>query len=130
MRDATAGLQQLFVPEAILTSPIVRAQQTADILGKAYNVTVEHCAALGRGEHAETIAAIRRQHVERCMVVGHEPWMSELLAYLTTGSADGLGAVFKKGAAALVTFPGRFEPGEGVLEWLVQPGALRMIAKH
>jgi hypothetical protein len=36
--------------------------------------------------------------------------------------------VFKKGSAALVTFPSAPGAGHGTLEWLVQPGALRVIA--
>jgi hypothetical protein len=36
--------------------------------------------------------------------------------------------LFKKGAAALVTFPGPLQPGGGTLEWLMQPAALRALA--
>ena len=36
--------------------------------------------------------------------------------------------VYKKGGAALVTFPSAPGPAHGTLEWLVQPGALREIA--
>jgi hypothetical protein len=36
---------------------------------------------------------------------------------------------FKKGAVARLKFPERAAPGAGSLEWLIQPGALRLLAK-
>jgi hypothetical protein len=48
-----------------------------------------------------------------------------LLSNLLTGNPDCMRSVFKKGAAALVTFDGEVVPGQAYLEWLLQPAALR-----
>jgi hypothetical protein len=53
--------------------------------------------------------------------------MSELLSYMLTGEPGAMASVFKKGAAALVTSEGPPQAGQCVLEWLLQPGALRRL---
>ena len=62
-------------------------------------------------------------------MVGHEPHLSGFASYLVAGPDRLLSIVFRKGAAALIRFPEEAAPGLGMLEWLIQPGALRRLAE-
>ncbi|MGE0601335.1 MAG: histidine phosphatase family protein [Dehalococcoidia bacterium] len=126
MREAATGLGTLFRPELILTSPLLRAQQTAEIVAKACDAPIRVLDALGTGEHREVLAECAGLGKSQVALVGHEPWMGELLSLILTGSERGMLVVFKKGAAALVDVesPGR---GLGHLEWMLQPGTLRAL---
>ncbi len=129
MAQAALGLKSLVQPEAILTSPILRAKQTADILGDTFGLKPRVLEPLGTGDHAGALAGCGGSGARSVMLVGHEPWMSELLSLLLTGADDGMSSVFRKGAAALLTMPGAAAPGAGTLEWLLQPSALRKLGK-
>lgn len=130
MVEAAAGLKRLLTPQVILTSPLVRAAETAEILRKAYGLGKPRvCDALATGDHDGVLTAIEEADAGAIALVGHEPWMSELLAYLLTGDRAGMAAVFKKGAAALVGSAAEPAPGHCWLEWLIQPGALRRLGQ-
>lgn len=130
MEEAAAGLKRLFTPQIVLTSPIVRAAETAEILRKAYGLGKPRvCEALATGDHDGVLAALEEADAGSVALVGHEPWTSELLSYLLTGDRAGMAAVFKKGAAGLVRCAADPAPGNCWLEWLVQPGALRRLGQ-
>ena len=108
--------------ELVATSPLVRARQTADILGEV--------ALWGRFEEwpelepkaypSDVLERIRATRFQRIALVGHQPQMSALLSVLLTGSPDELDTNFKKGAVALIAWDPR--PGNhGKLEWLESP---------
>lgn len=127
MKEAAKGIKQLFAPQEILTSPLLRARQTAEILQDAFGVPVIQLDALARGDHQATLRQLSGPDSARSALVGHEPWMSELLSLLLTGAATSVVSTFKKGACALVTSAGRPEPGHCTLEWFMQPSALRRL---
>lgn len=130
MEEAAAGLQRLFTPQVVLTSPLVRAVETAEILRKTYKLgKSRECEALATGDHDAVLATLGETDAGSVALVGHEPWTSGLLSYLLTGQADGMAAVFKKGAAALVRSTADPAPGSCWLEWLIQPGALRRLGQ-
>jgi phosphohistidine phosphatase len=129
MKAAAAGLRTLVKPQAILTSPVLRARQTAEILGEAFGLKQRLLEALGNGDHGATVAACQAGREQSVILVGHEPWMSELLSVLVAGSAGTAASVFRKGAAALISFDGAPAAGTGTLEWLLQPGQLRRLAR-
>jgi phosphohistidine phosphatase len=126
MAEAAQGLKRLFPATAILTSPLLRARQTADVLATAYGFKPTIVEALGEGDHAGAFKACKKL-TEPAILVGHEPWMGELLSLLLTGSAEAMSAVFKKGAAACVSTSSPPAPGGAVLEWLAQPAMLRRL---
>ena len=128
MKEAAKGLKQLFSPQEILTSPLLRARQTAEILQDTFGVPVIQMDALGRGDHEGTLRQLSGPDSTRTALVGHEPWMSELLSYMLTGDSCSVSSVFKKGACALVSSEGRPQPGRCTLQWLLQPAALRRLA--
>jgi phosphohistidine phosphatase len=131
-RLAARGLKSLGpTPERIVSSPLVRARQTAEILRDAMapdlELTIEPHLEPG-GDFDATARALLEHPEETIAIVGHEPHVSGFTAFLLTGGDSRADLVFKKGAAALVTFPGRVEAGAGTLSWLIQPGALRALA--
>jgi phosphohistidine phosphatase len=129
MKEASLGLNELFRPEAILSSPILRAKQTADILADVWKVPVSLADGLGNGDHRGLIVTCASSGRESLALVGHEPWMGELLSTLLTGEAGLASSVFRKGAAALVSTYGPPAAGNGTLEWLLQPGMLRRLGR-
>ncbi len=129
MEEAAQGLKRLFVPDVIVTSPLVRARETAEILLAAYGLQKTRiCDALASGNDVELLRELDDVDSDRVLCVGHEPHISATLSWLLTGEHDGMIAVFKKGSAALVDSGDRPGPGHCTLEWLLQPAALRAVA--
>jgi len=135
-RRAAAGmLRELAAADVIATSPLTRARQTADILAEACEterlrperVTLD---ALEPGGDPETVCRwlAGRGANETVVLVGHEPDLSGLMAWFTTGDADGF-AVFKKAGACLVEFASRPGRGDGELVWLLPPAVMRRLAE-
>ena len=128
-RAAARGLRGLGVkPDRIVTSPLVRARQTAEILrdATATRVDLDFSKRLAPGgDYAALLQEIGALGVERVAAVGHEPHLSGFLSYCLVGGSARGSFLLKKGAAALVLFDGPPAAGAGTLEWLLQPGALR-----
>lgn len=115
-------------PDVLLTSPLPRARQTAEIAARAFrriDPTVE--PALARGSVPAILRALATHPAGATVaVVGHEPTLSALLAHLL-GARDGARFAFRKGGAALVDLPdGPSEPGR--LFWFLKPRVLRALA--
>ena len=129
MEDVVRGLRTLEVaPDVLITSPLVRAVETARIVAAGLRGAPEprELEALEPDvPPIETVRALRpfgrNQHV---MVVGHEPNLSSVLAVLLTGSPDGAAIELKKGGCAALELTA-FEPRAGTLRWLLPPRALR-----
>ncbi|MEW6269713.1 MAG: phosphohistidine phosphatase SixA [Thermodesulfobacteriota bacterium] len=132
MRRAARGLVTLGVlPERIVTSPLVRARQTAEILGEAYpGVGIELTDALAPGVDERTLTRLlnNRYAGESVALVGHEPDLSELLSYWLTGSRHAFETRFKKGAVACLATDELPPTGKALLEWLLTAGQLGAIA--
>jgi phosphohistidine phosphatase len=128
-RIAARGLASILKrPDALLSSPLPRARQTADIAGKAWGkVTVTDTPALAGGTFEELAVALAAYGPKDTVaVVGHEPDVSDLLGRLVgTPHTDRL--IFRKGAAALVDVPGPLQEG-GTLLWFLTPRLLRALA--
>jgi phosphohistidine phosphatase len=130
MAEAARGLARLVTPQVILSSPWLRAMQTAEVLQEVYGLgRVRACEALASADFDAVIDAANETDASPVALVGHEPWMSELLAYLLCGDPAGMSVTFKKGGAALVRAAGEVRAGGCWLEWLIPPGALRRIGR-
>lgn len=105
--------------DAILSSPKVRARQTAEAVGAALGVEVRLDARLAVGFDLRALRTLLEElgPPERVMIVGHDPDFSELLAELTGAAA----VPMRKGALARVDLAGRPAAGEGTLRWLLPP---------
>ena len=127
-RAAMAGLATLFDPEIVFTSPLRRARQTASIATDVFGLPrAVVCEALASGAHEALLAAIRNADASAAVVVGHEPWLSALVALLICGDAPRPQMQIKKAGAALVEIPAPIEPGTGTLVWLLPPAVLRQL---
>jgi phosphohistidine phosphatase len=112
-----------FRPDAIITSPKVRAAETAEIVGGRLGVPVAADARLAVELGLGALEDLLRDagDPDRAVIVGHDPDFSELLATLC-GAAR---APMRKGAFARIDAARPLEPGGGTLRWLVPPDLLR-----
>jgi phosphohistidine phosphatase len=108
-------------PSLILSSPYVRARQTAElaaeVLGYGRKI-VETDALIPEGSPEALWEEIRAHRQESAVLIaGHQPMLSSTLAWLL-GSAD-VQIEMKKGALARIDLD-RFGPRPGgVLQWLL-----------
>lgn len=119
-RVAAAVAARGWRPESVLHSPLRRARETAEILGRALYAPLESCAELAEAPSAELLGRLRAPAVA---LVGHEPWMSALAAWLLTGRRElGHAFPFERGGCALLE--GRAVPGEARLLAFLPPDVL------
>jgi len=134
MRSIAGGMRALGLKfDVILTSPLARATETAEIVSAAYqNIPPPQVLpALGTGvSPADAAAALksfaRHGHV---MIVGHEPQLSALASLLLTGSTDALHIDLKKGGCIAIELPNRSGKGGPELRWILTPRQLRRLRK-
>ena len=109
--------------EAVITSPRLRAVQTAEIVADLIGASVIEDDRLAGGIDLETVDAIVRDagDPERVMLVGHDPDFSELVSVLC-GAA---GVTMRKGAFARIDVDRPLRAGAGTLRWLLPPDALK-----
>jgi phosphohistidine phosphatase len=127
-KEVAKGIARLVDrPHALLTSPWLRAKQTAAIAAAAWGgIEPKETAALAGGSFAEQAAELDRHAADAIVaVVGHEPYVSDLLAHLL-GARHADRLPFKKGGAALIDLPGRVADG-GRLVWFLPPKVLRKL---
>jgi len=121
-RMTEALVHRGLTPPLIITSPMLRCVQTAEILAAAIGKkakVVEEKELLPGGDPKHLLAATE-QHVcglEQVAWVGHAPNLGYLVAGLI-GLDDGY-LDLKKGAVAALGFPESPELGRGELRWLV-----------
>ena len=130
-RSAARGLARIMPrPTALLTSPLPRAQETAEIAAQAFaNIEPVIERALGDESVDDILTALKAHSLDSTVaLVGHEPVLGALLARtLGAGKAEGL--AFRKGGVALVDLPeGPTMPGR--LIWFLEPRVLRALANR
>jgi phosphohistidine phosphatase len=111
-----------FVPDAILSSPMARARETAEIVGAALRRPVGIEPRLAGPLELETIDAILADAGDpaRPVLVGHDPAFSGLASDLT-----GARLQLRKGCLVRIDAERPLQYGEGILRWLVPPDLLR-----
>jgi phosphohistidine phosphatase len=108
-------------PDVIVSSPKVRALQTAEIVAKALGMAVRVDARLASGFGTPDLWAVLDELGARePMLVGHDPDLSLLLGYLV----DAAGVSLRKGALATVDLQSKLGDGDATLRWLVPPDLL------
>lgn len=129
-RQAAAGLKRIVPrPTRLLTSPLLRAQQTAAMLTQfARWPKATICPQLHPGTApGALLEVLAARHRERTAVVGHQPDLGRLVAACLPGHAGSVALEFKKMGVALVAFRGAPRLGHGELCWLVPPRLLRAV---
>lgn len=127
---ACCGLAALEVePTVVLSSPLLRARQTAEIAAEVLDCPrIEVTDALRGGIHTrEIFAVLRALDVTSAVCVGHAPHLDLVLAQAVRAGDAGLEKM-KKAGAAMVEFED-VGPGLGRLVWQFQPRALRALGR-
>lgn len=130
-RKAAAGLREFAAaPHRLLSSPLVRARDTARILTKfAGWPEAEKITELEPGKPALAILRLLRlDGGTRVAVVGHEPGLGKLLAVCLLGNPAPLPVDFKKIGVACVKFAGAPRAGRATLQWFATPRMLRALS--
>lgn len=128
-RKTARSLAALLTPDLLLTSPLLRAKQTAEILSAQWPaVPVRESEPLGNGSRRAFEEALAKlSNTGLVVAVGHEPWHSEWAAeWLGASRADSF--AFKKGGAALIDFEDGFGTGQGRMVFFAAPKALKDLA--
>jgi phosphohistidine phosphatase len=129
-KHAVEGLKSFDVKlELVLTSPLVRATHTAELLmagigGKPRLETLDALAPGGRMSQVLDAIARHSKRTHHIALVGHEPDLGEIAARLLRARGT---IEFKKGAVCCIELDGAMPIGPGTLRWLLPPRALRKL---
>lgn len=116
----------------LLTSPMLRARQSAEAVAEAYRWPEEPQLTEALG-HGYSVAAVVRLLAKfppdsRVALVGHEPDLSRLAAALiSSGGSTRIG--LKKSGVVGIEFEGAAEAGAGTLVYQLKPGHLRKLSE-
>jgi phosphohistidine phosphatase len=116
---ASRGVQ----PARLISSPYVRARQTADIIAARFPAApiMELATITPEGDPAGTIAELESLGAaDSWTLVSHMPFVDLLCGTLT----DGRRYPFQVGAVACVDLEA-LQPGAGRLRWLLSPADVR-----
>jgi len=129
-KRAARGLARVMPSvDLLLTSPLTRTFQTAEILARALSPSpkVQMFEALRPETRPGTLVTALRSRSPKgtVVLVGHEPMLSELASLLMhlQGPLE-----FRKGAAMLLVTQGLGTRGPARLEWFLTPRVLRDLA--
>jgi phosphohistidine phosphatase len=113
--------------DRILTSPLVRAKETAMIAAKEFRAAkkVHIVNELAPGTSIERIYTLLNEHRTEgnVMLVGHEPDLSMLASALIGAGSSVI--ELKKGSLCAISIDGAVANGSGTLVFLFQPKHLR-----
>lgn len=114
--------------DQIISSPLVRTKQTADVFAQTLpskpSVAVSDSLAPAGAPAAVFQELAKYMRKERIALVGHEPNMGELAARLIGARAP---LAFKKGAICRIDFEVFPPKGSGSLRWFLPPRMLRKL---
>jgi phosphohistidine phosphatase len=135
MRDVVKGLVKLGVElDLILTSPLVRAVETAEIVATSVGLNkkeIKQSANLAPGASAEALFAEVKGYagVESIALIGHQPDLSALVSTIIHSQVGSLSIQLKKGGICCLNVPETVPTLRGDLVWLLTPRQLRLVAK-
>jgi phosphohistidine phosphatase len=128
MRKNAQGLRQIVEGiDLLATSPLVRAQETAEIVADVFSDTpIETSDSLEpEREPAELISWLLTQVGSGTVsVVGHDPHLGKLVSFALAGHTDSF-VELKKGGACLLEFENEPAASRARLLWLLTPAQLR-----
>lgn len=130
LRRALPGLLQV-IPQIgqVVTSPLLRAHQTAELVADGYAVPLRELSALAPGGDIQQITRwLARQRDEVLLLVGHEPDLGRLASWFLTGSSESF-LPLKKGAVCMIHFDDKPAMARGELRLLFTSGQLRRMGQ-
>jgi phosphohistidine phosphatase len=131
--QVAAGLSRLDVqPTHVLSSPLIRAIETAKIVHRSLQVrsAVQIVdALLPNAPPDRLLSMLHDLPPESCVLcVGHEPHLGMVAAVLLAGRPSEA-FPFKKAGACLIDLAAPVKPGKAVLRWWLPPSQLRDIGE-
>lgn len=132
LRAVSAGLQAMALPcDFILSSPLVRARQTAELVANELKLKkrMELADELKPGGNVKKLIQKitgLKGGTKNVLLVGHEPDLSELISLLVTGG-PGAGFALKKGGMAKLEIEKLRDGKCAALRWLLTPGQLKLM---
>jgi phosphohistidine phosphatase len=125
MKDISKGLNRLGVSlDAIVTSPLVRAKETADIVlkycGGPEEVTLSDLLKPGSSFDELIIYLNGFKGKDKVAIVGHEPFLSGFASYCLAKSKSSF-ITLKKGGVIMIEPDGALKPGKCLLAWQMEP---------
>jgi phosphohistidine phosphatase len=135
MRQAARGLRRLGVElDLILTSPLVRAVETAEIVAAALGVgkkQMRQTANLSPGASPDDLFAEIKAYAgaESVALVGHEPDLSSLTSRIIQSDGCALSIQLKKGSVCCIEVTETVPALRGELMWLLTSKQLRLLSK-
>jgi phosphohistidine phosphatase len=132
MRKIASALKELGVqPDLVLSSPFVRASQTAEILAKImkYKKEIAYSDSLVPVANTDTlIGEINEKYtVDELVLVGHEPSLSALVGTLT-GAGPEIAINFKNGGVCCLSADDLHVERKAAFDWLLTPKILSKLA--
>lgn len=133
MRTAARGLARVVDRiDVLASSPLVRARQTAEIVGEALGgMKVATADVLKPGKPVKSVLQWlqgqcgSKSEDMTIAVVGHEPQCGMLISYLLAGDRRRSFVDVRKGSATLLAFPEQVKAGGAMLQWMLKPSQLR-----
>jgi phosphohistidine phosphatase len=125
------ALKSLLQPlDHLLTSPVLRARQTAEIVAATVScaTAVQETSVLAEACTVDAVLQLLQgyPHQARLLCVGHEPHMSKLSAVLLDG--EGHSAIaFQVGSLLALTFSDYPIPGQGTLRFFLRPADVLLL---
>jgi len=133
MRSVAEGLEAFGMKlDLILSSPYVRARETAEILAEVFKlkdklVYSENLMPLG--DLGQLIDEVNEKYpVENLVIVGHEPALSSLISLLLSGHPT-INITMKKGGVCCLALDKLLFEGGAALEWLLTPAQLAKLGE-
>jgi phosphohistidine phosphatase len=117
--------------DLILTSPLVRARQSAHIVAEQFGLekSLESTSFLEPGQSLEKLVSLvqrRSKHAASIVLVGHEPALSTLISVLISGDAS-VSVALKKGGLCKLQADAFHYGRCASLQWLMTPRQLLQI---
>ena len=130
-REAAEGLKRLQINfDKLLTSPWLRASQTAGILADVLALGTPETLPELAGDHTpnELIEALAQQTGRHMLLVGHQPLLAETVAQLLSGEPK-FQIDLKKSGVCAIEVDGMPPGAPATLLWMLTSKQLRMLAK-
>ncbi|HEY9870121.1 MAG TPA: phosphohistidine phosphatase SixA [Candidatus Obscuribacterales bacterium] len=132
-RLVALGLKRLGLkPDLIVTSPLVRAHQTAEIIAEVFGIgqSLKTCDALAPAGTASDLYKFLASFAQASEVflVGHEPDMGRLAATLLWAGPE-LDMPFKKSGVCRIDITDVPPTAPGTLKWFITPRIASLMAK-
>lgn len=135
MREIVKGLVKFGVEfDLILTSPLARAVQTAEIVATAAGLTkkeIKQSDNLSPGASADLLFAEIKglAGVEAIALIGHQPDLGSLISRIIRSGAGPLSIQLKKGSVCCLNVSETVPTLRGDMMWLLTPRQMRIVAK-